>query len=293
MVDYLKDTVAKKRHLNEAKRDNWKSTETTPSARQSNKSDSKPDDFLNKYEARKIQLEAKREDRKDQRFEMTKLLSNYEKDKRSENEEEYNGEQTLKEKYESKWRTQEMEYENIKREREKQRRERAADINSKVQAIKEREATTCKKEEEERARVEKWAAVYQSRTTEDSRELAKAVSRIQFQNALKAADEEESSDEKPDFDEDRLAALRNRRKANPTKYTRSSDTDIKTSDVSSWYHTKSLSRYGKSLPTPTRPTATSTSSSDPESYRRRAREIDMETEASHEDLEEQEVVSND
>jgi len=136
MGDYLKDIMAKKRQLNEKIQSNWTAdqrqttkptnstaTDTTnsntmiknTSTNTKNKNFRKAtmDEFA-AYQMKRDHLEDKRIDRKEHRTDVNKWLSEYENEKHELRDQEFQGETTLRDRYEAQWRAQEYLYEKTK-----------------------------------------------------------------------------------------------------------------------------------------------------------------------------------
>jgi len=279
MGDYLKDIMAKKRQLNEKIQSNWTAdqrqttkptnnsttTDTTNSNTIKNTSTNTKNKNFRKatmeefaaYEMKRDRLEDKRVDRKEHRTEVNKGLSEYENEKHELRDQEFQGETTLRDRYEAQWRAQEYLYEKTKRERAQARRERAAELAQRPSQYVQEVAQKQKEDEDEESRVEKWATVYQSRTTEDARQLGKAIARIQFQQVLENEGGDGGGD--PDHDDDfQRVQLRRRRHQQGPKAVAPRDIDNNEShQLSTWYHSKSLARQGVAPP----PSSSSSSSS--------------------------------
>jgi len=140
MVDYLKDIAAKKRHLNEKIRTNTY-LEVQQLTKPPAKSNKKlpivlTEEEIKAYDEHKNRLQELREDRGEQRRDVHKWLSHYEKQKRSEKAEEFKSEISLREQYENRWREQEHLYEKEKTEREQRRIERSKELQARAQEFK-------------------------------------------------------------------------------------------------------------------------------------------------------------
>jgi len=145
-----------------------------------------------------------------------------------------------------------------KRERAQARRERAAELAQRPSQYVQEVAQKQQEDADEESRLEKWATVYQSRTTEDARQLGKAIARIQFQQVLENEAGDGGGD--PDHDDDfQRVQLRRRRHQQP-KVVAPRDIDNNEShQLSTWYHSKSLARQGVA-PAPSSSSSSSSSS---------------------------------
>jgi len=140
-----------------------------------------------------------------------------------------------------------------KRERAQARRQRAAELAERPSQYLQQAEQKQKDEADEENKVEKWATVYHSRTTEDARLLGKAIARIQFQKVLE--NEDDGGD--PDHDDDLARVQLRRRRHQQPKVVAPRDIENNEShQLSTWYHSKSLARQG-AAPVPSSTSSTS------------------------------------
>jgi len=250
MGDYLKDIMAKKRQFNEKRQAGWSAEErSTPNTapKPTNTKDPKKKstlEELSSYQSRRDQLEDKRIDRKEHRTEVNKWLSDHEQQKHDDKEQEFKSEITLRDQYEQRWKAQEYLYEKTKREKAKARQERSQELGLRSTEFLENNAAKGKEEVESNTRVEQWSNVYHARTTQDARNLGKAIARIQFQQVLENKDEDADDDNDDDFA--RVQLRRRRHGQKQTVRPRDID-DSETHQLTNWYHSKSLARHGNVL----------------------------------------------